>query len=183
MHVLTLNNHDFNNHCHRLESLISNFEPDLLVTIATGGDFVGANMFCNVTHLSLRCQRSGSTAKRKSSLFSFIVKHLPQRVNNVLRIIESKILSSRKPRLADIRLTEHQHRVITNAKRILVVDDAVDSGATLIAVLDAIYKVAGNQTVRSAAITVTTEKPLVMPDYFIYNDKTLIRFPWSADAN
>jgi hypoxanthine phosphoribosyltransferase len=66
---------------------------------------------------------------------------------------------------------------------VLVVDDAVDSGATLIAVLDAVYKAAGSSKVRSAAITVTTENPMVMPDYYLYHDETLIRFPWSIDAN
>ncbi len=69
------------------------------------------------------------------------------------------------------------------ARKILVVDDAVDSGYTLSHVLEAVKAVlpAGAE-VRSAVITVTTDDPLVMPDFYLYNDKTLVRFPWAMDA-
>ena len=64
-----------------------------------------------------------------------------------------------------------------------MVDDAVDSGYTLSHVLEAFKAVlpAGAE-VRSAVITVTTDDPLVMPDFYLYNDKTLVRFPWAMDA-
>ena len=32
-----------------------------------------------------------------------------------------------------------------------------------------------------AVVTVTSVKPLIMPDYFLYNNRTLVRFPWSID--
>jgi hypoxanthine phosphoribosyltransferase len=183
MKVLTLYNSDFNVICAKLEALAADYNPDLVVTIASGGDYVGANIFGTVTHVSVRCGRRGTPAKKKSVLLNRFVKHLPRRVNDVLRMVEARILSLRKPKLVDISLSEDVKRKLVAAERVLVVDDAVDSGATLIAVLDAVYKAAGSSKVRSAAITVTTEKPMVMPDYFLYHDETLIRFPWSIDAN
>lgn len=71
---------------------------------------------------------------------------------------------------------------ISGAARILVVDDAVDSGATLLGVVNAAKAAVPLADVRSAVITQTTTAPMTAPDYTLYNDKTLIRFPWSLDA-
>lgn len=64
----------------------------------------------------------------------------------------------------------------------LLVDDAVDSGTTMLRVAEALR--CGNPEIelRTAVITVTTAAPLLRPDYTIYDDRTLIRFPWSMDA-
>ncbi len=183
MRVLTLYNESFLHHCRQLELLASGFAPDFVVTIATGGDFVGNNIFNNLPHISLHCQRNTTKSKQKSSIFSHIVKHLPRCANNLLRIVESKWLASRKPGARTLTIGETERAALSRAERILVVDDAVDSGATLKTVVDAIKSVNKTAVVRSAAITVTTDTPLLMPDYTIYTNHTLIRFPWSADAN
>lgn len=63
---------------------------------------------------------------------------------------------------------------------LVVVDDVVDSGTTLDLVLRAIRQRAKPGTrIRSAAIAVTTAKPLIRPDYALF-DRTLCRFPWSG---
>jgi hypoxanthine phosphoribosyltransferase len=62
------------------------------------------------------------------------------------------------------------------------VDDAVDTGTTLSVVMDAVRRHAPQAAkIRSAAITVTTERPLISPDYALYY-RQLCRFPWSLDA-
>ena len=183
MRVLTLNNIDFNNHCHKLQALASSYCPDLIVSIASGGDFVAQNIFDNVTHISVECRRLSTDGKQNSSLIRKITKLLPRCVNNVLRIVEAKMLAMRKPVVRDIALTDAQQSAVAEAERVLVVDDAVDSGATLLAVVNAIKKVDARKDVRAAVITVTTRNPLIVPDFSIYNNQTLIRFPWSIDAN
>jgi hypoxanthine phosphoribosyltransferase len=119
----------------------------------------------------------------KFGIFGKIIKLLPKRVNNVLRMAEAKCLSIAKISKRRLLLTAKQIDVLGNAEKILIVDDAVDSGATLSAVIEAIAKLPGKRNVRTAVITVTASDPAVMPDFFIYNNHTLIRFPWSADAN
>jgi predicted amidophosphoribosyltransferase len=183
MRVLTLNNQTFLQHCHQLEALARDYAPDLVVTIATGGDYVGANVFDQVPHISVHCQRASTKAKLKFGIFGKIIKLLPKRVNNVLRMAEAKCLSIAKISKRRLLLTAKQIDVLGNAEKILIVDDAVDSGATLSAVIEAIAKLPGKRNVRTAVITVTASDPAVMPDFFIYNNHTLIRFPWSADAN
>jgi hypoxanthine phosphoribosyltransferase len=65
---------------------------------------------------------------------------------------------------------------------LLVVDDAVDSGATLSRVLAAVAGLAPPGTeIRSAVIAVTTKSPCVEPTYALYRQR-LCRFPWSIDA-
>jgi len=66
--------------------------------------------------------------------------------------------------------------------RILVTDDAVDSGVTLSTVLRHLRKISSfDADFRSAAITQTLEHPIVTPDYLMFHG-TLCRFPWSFDA-
>jgi hypoxanthine phosphoribosyltransferase len=65
---------------------------------------------------------------------------------------------------------------------VLIVDDAVDSGATLAYVLQAVRRLAPpSARIRSAAISQTTEQPLACPTYVLYY-RRLCRFPWSLDA-
>lgn len=66
--------------------------------------------------------------------------------------------------------------------RILVVDDAVDSGATLRTVIATIRSTWPDAEIRSAVLTVTRSRPLILPDYTLYPRGTLLRFPWSLDA-
>lgn len=65
---------------------------------------------------------------------------------------------------------------------VMVVDDAVDSGITLAAVLRTLRACCPPATeLRTAAITVTRPDPVVKPDYALYRG-VLCRFPWSFDA-
>jgi hypoxanthine phosphoribosyltransferase len=64
----------------------------------------------------------------------------------------------------------------------LVIDDAVDSGATLATALQVLRDVCPPGTeMRSAAITQTLDRPMVRPDYVLHRG-TLCRFPGSFDA-
>lgn len=217
MRVKTLSQKDFTAHCRRLEERAAVFAPDLIVTIATGGDYVGAGMFASVPHVSVRLQRP-STAKKRSPLMS-IVRRLPRFMRDWLRIAEAlwlsrsashrKLPSSPLSSTATTSLPDSETRigselsilnqsdghgdnmsgllsksvreVVSKAGRILIVDDAVDSGATLLRVAETLRSASPEAQIASAVITVTTRNPAIKPDYTLYNDRTLIRFPWSAD--
>jgi hypoxanthine phosphoribosyltransferase len=74
-------------------------------------------------------------------------------------------------------ITKHPPQV-----RVLVTDDAVDSGATLATVLRHIHAVCPpGVEVRSAVITQTLEQPMIKPNYALFHN-VLCRFPWSFDA-
>lgn len=177
--VVTLDNTALAEVCARLERsvLSSGFRPEVILSIATGGVKVGELMFKKLPHLTTKLQRP--TTKAKKSLVKNIVKRLPRPIQDAMRVAEAGILELAPTRPADS--SQVILPPLEGFKRILVVDDAVDSGVTLEAVLSAVKQTAEEAIVLSAAITVTTRQPLVTPEYAIFNNLTLIRFPWSMD--
>jgi hypoxanthine phosphoribosyltransferase len=87
---------------------------------------------------------------------------------------------SRQPTSRQPRSRVPTRRV--SPSRVMVVDDAVDSGVTLAAVLRTLRESCPPGTeLRTAAITVTRPSPAVEPDYALWRG-VLCRFPWSFDA-
>lgn len=177
--VITLDSVSFRHECTRLEAIVteSGFIPDLILSIRTGGLYVGEKMFADVRHESVTLQRPSTKAKRAP--VKKIIRLLPRPVLDLLRIAESWWLENKKhtKQPASFILPPMQ-----DAQNILIVDDAVDSGATLLAVVEAVRTDMPGAEVRSAVITQTTLSPMITPDYTLYNNRTLIRFPWSMDA-
>jgi hypoxanthine phosphoribosyltransferase len=65
--------------------------------------------------------------------------------------------------------------------RVLVVDDAIDSGATMATVVEQLRDAVGDGgEVRTAVLTITTRTAVFQPDFTLYR-QTLCRFPWSHD--
>lgn len=184
MRVITLNRRDFPAACLRLQKAVAaDFTPDLIIGIATGGEYVAAGVFPDVAHASVALHRPSTADKERASLIFRILRRSPRRLADALRIVEARILALRghSHKIPPFTLPDDVREAIAQARNILVVDDAVDSGATLQAVLKAVAEVPGTRDVRSAVITVTTSSPRVSPDYALYRNSTLIRFPWSKD--
>ena len=66
-------------------------------------------------------------------------------------------------------------------KKILIIDDAIDSGDTLSAIVETLKKTNPKAKVATAVLTETTKNPAIRADYTLYRNQTLIRFPWSND--
>lgn len=182
MRVMTLDPAAFDAACLRLEAdAAAAGVPDLVVGIATGGDRVAARMFVEVPHVSVSLRRPSTPRKERAGALFGLLRRMPRRVADLLRMAEARILVSRPARVLPLTLPPDVSAAIAGARRVLVVDDAVDSGATLRAVLDAVGSVAGDREVRSAALTVTTRHPLATPDHALWREGVLIRFPWSKD--
>lgn len=99
---------------------------------------------------------------------------------DLLRMAEARLLALRpRPSCPRIEILSELRRQLPG--QVLVVDDAVDSGITMQAVVEALRRARPDVEVRAAVITVTTGRPSVSPDYTLYNNHTLIRFPWSID--
>jgi hypoxanthine phosphoribosyltransferase len=169
--------------------------PDVLIGIRTGGLVVAEAMATaaggDVPVLAMTCRRPSSRHKPRSSTMRRLVATLPRPILDQLRLAEHALLtrkSTAAPR-AEYQFAESELNcldawIATAGKQpsLLIVDDAVDSGATLSVVLDAVRRRAPlAAAIRSAAITVTTERPLAIPDYALYY-RQLCRFPWSLDA-
>jgi hypoxanthine phosphoribosyltransferase len=114
---------------------------------------------------------------------------LPEPLLNALRRAEHRLVAGHREAVqpTQISLAEaiaigNWLRILSRGARVLVVDDAVDSGVTLATVLQTLQSVCPPEVeVRTAVITVTIEDPVVAPDYALYRG-VLCRFPWSFDA-
>ncbi len=166
------------------------FQPALLIGIRSGGYTVASLMAEHLPQavlLPITCRRPSTQKKQDVSLLKTLLRNLPYAISDCLRIIEHIILTQ-KPKQPGVFSADPQElQAIETALRqrggntnILIADDAVDSGATLQAVYNAVRALAPSAPVKTAAITVTTGSPLLQPDFTLYR-YVLCRFPWSLD--
>lgn len=169
--------------------------PDALIGIRTGGLHVAESMAkaagYTVPVLSLTCRRPSTQYKTGVAALKKLVTRLPRPVVDRLRVMEHALLT-RKPQPVQpgdftfdseelARLDDWLERA-GDRPSLVVVDDAIDTGATLSRVLDAVaYHAPPTARIRSAVITVTTSRPWALPRYTLYRQQ-LCRFPWSLDA-
>lgn len=170
------------------EKVISDFKPDVVVGIATGGAIVVGKMgFTGVSYLEIKRQRPFTKIKNGLNL-SFILPRLPVFVNNFLRIIELWLNERKFERKgfgsskSNVILTKGNLEVLKECKNILIVDDAVDSGGTLIECVNYIKSLSQENTViKTAVINTTFKNPALTPDYVLYV-RTIVRYPWANDV-
>jgi hypoxanthine phosphoribosyltransferase len=184
---MTLDWPRFNAACAELAAKAQPMDPDAIVGIANGGAYVADAMsssFLGRPHVVIvRLQRPATALKERLRL-SDLLGTLPTPVTNFLRRVEvwarEAALSTRAPQessSADLGLDP----ALARCKRILVVDDTVDSGRTLATVTEAVRTLAPGATVATAALATSWRRPPVMPDYLLYQ-RTLLRLPWSLDS-
>lgn len=137
-------------------------------------------MFSSLPHCIIKCQRKSTSKKSGHSLIWTIIRKLPLRIKNLMRIAEAKFLKNR-PQSSEVYIDSYALNMLAVSKRVLIVDDAVDSGTTLSSVIASINKLEGERMIKSAVITITTSDPKIMPEYSLFNNETLIRFPWAKD--
>ncbi len=171
----------------------SGFVPDCLVGIREGGALVCQLMsgaWPEAAVMELSVSRPGSDA-RKSHAF---LRHIPLCLADFLRRAESRRLALRLRRKAvptrfspgfeiDQTLglqTLGQKVCGSHPLRVLLVDDALDSGATLLCARRQIESCLPSVELKTAVLTVTQSHPLTEADFSLYQG-ILLRFPFSSD--
>lgn len=128
-----------------------------------------------------------STKQKKENLktektLRFIFSILPIFLLNYLRILEHKKLSKRSKPDLEREIKWNEELNFSRFDLILIVDDAVDSGASMKITLNFVKEKVKNSTIlKTVSVVVTQKNPVYMPDYFQFRD-VLIRFPWSLDG-
>lgn len=194
--VLSLDRDGFDGACAALmERALEDGTPDALIGIRTGGLYVAEAMARSqqgrIPVLSITCRRPTSSYKPGAGVLKSLVSSLPRPVVDKLRVWEHAMLTSRsRPAPSgghrfDPEELEQLDRCLSEAgpsPSLLIVDDAVDTGATLFRVKEAVLgRAPPSARIRSAVITVTTPDPMAAPDLALYRGQ-LCRFPWSLDA-
>lgn len=196
MKVINLLDNDFNEACHKLARLVkTDYSPDVLIGVLTGGGVVARAMLDKFdkpgfkpAYLEYKVQRNLTTKKEKIGLRkllvllpSFMVKLL---INVEVQFLElkSKIRSPQRHISKELHLSLKDQFQNCGAKEILIVDDCIDTGATLKTLIDTIKQINSNLIIRVAVITVTHNKPVITPDYQLFS-RTICRFPWSMEVS
>lgn len=190
MKVFTADNERFSDLCRRLSDMVLEGwgKPDIVIGIRNGGGYVAAEMMWLFPDslLGFAVSRRPSTGgKERSGMLKRILGIIPRWLLDMMRIVEARYLTrfgDSERRIGFDIPPEILTAMKVRGKKILVVDDAVDSGYTLEKVLSALKEMAPDGDIRSAVITVTTVDPVVLPDFTVFNNRVLVRFPWSMDA-
>ena len=187
MKVITLNKVKFNNACSELYNMVEE-EPDLMIGILNGGGHV---VKCITSQLNneklnyafIKLQRD-NTVKKENKVIKFLFSIIPYLFLNYLRKIES--VKSQKT-LNNISLTELNkikldigHDELLSINKILIVDDAIDTGKTMYIIKQNLSKLYKNADIKIAVISWTLQDSIIKPDVFLFK-KVLVRFPWSRD--
>jgi len=193
--VMSLSGPTFDRACADLMRLVeADYVPTHIVGIRTGGLTVAHAMAAaasaDIPVLPLTCRRGTTGTKSRVPLLRSVLGALPRRMVDLLRQVEHRFITAGQPqrgRRQEVDDTEVAAIAAhlgsqSGAARLLVADDAVDSGTTLSIVLRLLREVCPTGCeVRTAVITQTLDSPIVRPDYRLYH-RTLCRFPWSFDA-
>ncbi len=199
--VRTVGRKDFNEGCGRLWDLAqTSFRPDLVVGIRSGGWWVAEEMRAarapaSVVFLPLTSRRPTSDIKGKSRLFKLLLQVLPYFVLDLLRLVEYYLLTLPRCRSvakqgrgearsldpAELAAVRNAVAQLPPAPHVLVVDDSLDSGATLASVLETLRGLLPpDAQLRTAAYTILGPTPIVAADFYLYRSINC-RFPWSYD--
>ena len=193
--IRTLDPAEFDVACVALMHLIeSDYAPDLVVGVRTGGLLVAEAMTraasASVPAMPLTCRRPSTGLKSRIPGLQAMLGAMPEALRNGLRHAEHHLMSRRRKSASSPPVDRAEAEAIgtwlaetPDATRVLVADDAVDTGVTLATVLRTLRDGCPPGTqLRTAVITVTLDNPVVEPDYALYRG-VLCRFPWSFDAS
>ncbi len=185
---------DFSNVVQQLENKVidSGYDPNLIVGIPTGGRLVVDEMkrlskTSNICFISK--QRKSTATKQKLGLKKYL-PYLPRILNNVLRHLESWLLERKFEKKRDellseeaslIDLDDETKKMVIDSKKILVVDDAIDSGQTMKVIIETIRQYNPVAEIKLAVINTTFINPLVKPDYCLFQ-RQIVRYPWANDV-
>ena len=195
MQVITLNSEELEEHAARLARKVEEGSAtfyDAIVAVRRGGSYV-CDAFCR--HFpedryggrhDVKLQRPST--RRKEGRIGKNLRRLPYPVLDAMRKMESEMLALRRrikgpEATPEVEMPEGLAATLTlNARpKILLIDDAIDSGDTLRAITETLKKTNPDTETEIAVITETMKRPCIRANHTLYRNRTLIRFPWASD--
>lgn len=160
--------------------IIKDYKYDLVIFIAKGSYLIGKNLAeaNKVPLLVISAERKGNKLKNILKIF---LKYLPKKIIVKLRKKENDSAYHKKNSERKVYFDKNYFSKFIKRKKILLVDDSIDTGNSVNLVKKELEKYFVNSTIKIATLNVM-KKSFIYPDYFLYED-TLIRGPWSSDSN
>lgn len=172
--------------------LENNANLDVIIGIATGGIYVSRpiqekflNKDWNGKYYEVKLSRQSTDIKKKLKVGK-ILRLLPYFILNLLRNIEVFIMEKKKSKSYDnskenkIEFSKELESTLKTSKSVLLIDDAIDTGSTILAIKNVIKEINAHIDVKVAVLTVTHEHPFIEPDFMIFG-RVILRCPWAED--
>lgn len=163
------------------EKVKKDYDYDLVVFIARGSYLIGKDLadLNNVPLLEIFATRKGGKLKKIVSPF---LKIIPKKVKNILRDKEFNSNYHEKNNGRSINFNEKVWNNYKDKKRILLVDDSVDTGYSIKYAKESIENFFTDSIVKVAGINCFEKsKKIVNTDFYLYTDVLLLG-PWSNDS-
>lgn len=159
----------------------NNYKYDIVIFVAKGAYLIGKDFadFNNCPLLEIKASRSGGRMKKILSPFLII---MPEKLKTYLRKkeVSSNVHSQNKKR--NVEYDKNIYKKYKNAKKILLVDDSIDTGYTIKCVMDELKNYFDKSIIKVVSLNYFDKaKKIVEPDYFLYKN-TMLKGPWSNDS-
>lgn len=156
-----------------------NYDYDLVIFIAKGGYIIGQTLANekSVPLIEIIARRKGVNLKK---IVKPLFKIIPKKI--LIKLREKEINSTYHEVKKDrkVQYNESIYNKHLYKKKILLVDDSIDSGYSIIETKKIIKRLFKKSEIKIAVFN-TMSKSVIKPDFTLYKD-TMINGPWSNDS-
>lgn len=163
------------------DKVYKKYKYDCVIFIAKGSYLIGKGLadFVDVPLLEIYATRKGGKLKK---LLRPILTIMPEKLKIVLRKREMNSDVHSKNSDRDVSYEKEVWSKYLKCKKILIVDDSIDTGYSALLVKEAVEDFFKNAQVKVASLNYFTKaKKVFVPDFYLFKD-TMLKGPWSNDS-
>lgn len=161
------------------QKIEKNFRPEIVIFVAKGSYYIGDEIskYFNTPLIEIKAERQKGKLKK---IVAPLLKIIPSSIKKVLREFEVKSNIHKKNSERKVRLDEKALKELLKYKKVLLVDDSIDTGNTIKKIIKYLEKY--NLEIKAASLNIfSISEEVIEIDYYNYRD-TLLNGPWSNDS-
>jgi uncharacterized protein len=159
--------------------LLGVFNGCLVLSVGSGGTAIFIELKTGHPHISVQCRRPSSRSGLKKALVP-LARRLPGPLRDFFRSLEHRFLMSFESGRREVRFSDDELARILSFPKIVILDDAIDTGRTIKSIGDCIRGAGYKGVILTIVFAWTNVRSCIQPDFW-YKESVLIKFPWSHD--